>query len=192
MSKSYRNRRKYRASSDGGTVAIIFSAILIYGLLTNHGLVTKAELVIKYTLLLVVSAAVIVLVMHFVMRLKRIKTHQTLKTIDSMTGVEFERYVAKLLVKQGYSHVSLTERYDYGVDIIAEKDGIKWGIQVKRHKNLVKAFAVRQVVTALRKYNCDRAMVVTNSQFSRVAVELARTNDCVLVERDGLARWMAA
>ena len=109
-----------------------------------------------------------------------------LKTIDNMSGLEFERYVAKLLKSQGYSHVRLTEKYDLGVDIVACKDGICWGIQVKRYSGLVKASAVRQVVTALRKYDCDRAMVVTNSTFSRVAIELANSNDCVLIDRDKL------
>ena len=108
--------------------------------------------------------------------------------IDCMTGLEFERYIAGLLKNQGYTNVRLTEKYDYGVDIIANKDGIRWGIQVKRYSSLVKADAVRQVVTALRSYNCDRAMVVTNSTFSHTANELARSNDCVLIDRNILLR----
>ena len=104
-----------------------------------------------------------------------------------MDGVSFEHYVAQLLIDQGYANVSLTEHYDYGVDIIAEKDGVRWGIQVKRYSGLVKAEAVRQVVTGLRLYGCDRAMVVTNSTYSNVAKRLAEGNDCVLIDRYGLA-----
>jgi HJR/Mrr/RecB family endonuclease len=52
----------------------------------------------------------------------------------------------------------------------------------------VKADAVRQVVTGLRIYGCDCAMVVTNSVFSRVAIRLADSNRCVLIDRTGLAR----
>ena len=103
-----------------------------------------------------------------------------------MTGLEFELFVASTLRKQGYGKVTLTEKYDYGIDIIAYRDGIRWGIQVKRYSGLVKADAVRQVVTALRKYNCDRAMVITNSSYSKVATELARSNDCLLVGRRNL------
>ena len=105
-----------------------------------------------------------------------------------MTGLEFERYVARLLKTRGYSHIKLTEEYDYGIDIIAEKDGIRWGIQVKRCSGLVKANAVRQVVTALKKYNCDIAMVISNSTYSKVAKELAKSNQCVLVDRNGLLK----
>ncbi|MFZ2545068.1 MAG: restriction endonuclease [Candidatus Saccharimonadales bacterium] len=111
-----------------------------------------------------------------------------LRDIDSMNGLDFEQYVAGLLRKNGFHNVSLTERYDFGVDIIAEKDGVRWGIQAKRHSGLVKAAAVRQVVTGLRLYNCDQAMVITNSTYSVVARRLATGNDCVLVDRMGLMR----
>lgn len=122
---------------------------------------------------------------------RRIITNLRLSHVDAMDGLDFEKYVANLLKQQGYSNVSLTEQYDYGVDIIATKDGICWGIQVKRYSGLVKAEAVRQVVTGLRVYGCDRAMVITNSVFSRVAVQLADSNDCVLVDRSGLASMKA-
>lgn len=110
------------------------------------------------------------------------------KSIDTMDGLEFEQNVAGLLRANGYSNVSLTERYDFGVDIIAEKDGVRWGIQTKRYSGLVKASAVRQVVTGLKLYDCDRSMVITNSTYSAVARRLANANDCVLVDRTGLNR----
>lgn len=113
-----------------------------------------------------------------------------MKLIDNMTGLEFERYIANLLKHHGYTNVRLTEKYDYGVDIIAEKDGIRWGIQVKRYSGLVKADAIRQVVTALKKYDCDRAMVITNSTYSMVAKDLASFNNCVLIDREILLQWI--
>lgn len=116
--------------------------------------------------------------------------NRSIVVIDSMSGLEFEKYIANLLKYQGYKRIRLTEHYDYGIDIIADKDGVRWGIQVKRYSGLVKASAVRQAVTALRKYDCNRAMVVTNSNFSRVAEELAKSNDCILVDRHRLTRWI--
>jgi HJR/Mrr/RecB family endonuclease len=113
-----------------------------------------------------------------------------MKLIDKMTGLEFEHCVAGLLKNQGYTNVRLTEEYDYGIDIIAIKDGIRWGIQVKRYSGLVKADAVRQVVTALKIYKCDRSMVITNNHFSKVATTLAGSNNCVLVSRGILSKWV--
>ncbi|HUY53138.1 MAG TPA: restriction endonuclease [Candidatus Dormibacteraeota bacterium] len=107
-----------------------------------------------------------------------------------MIGLEFERYVAGLLKTHGYTNVELTKHFDYGVDIIAEKDGTRWGIQVKRYSGLVKADAVRQVVTALKKYNCERSMVITNSTYSIVAKDLASCNNCVLIDRGILLQWI--
>jgi len=122
--------------------------------------------------------------------LLRYRRNLKLSSIDKMTGLEFERCVATALGRQGYKKVKFTERYDYGIDIVANKNGIRWGIQVKRHGGLVKANAVRQAVTALKKYNCTRAMVVSNSYFSKYAAELAKCNDCVLVNRRTLAKWL--
>ena len=119
---------------------------------------------------------------------RRIITNLRFSGVDTMDGLVFEKYVANLLKQQGYSNISLTEQYDYGVDIIANRDGICWGIQVKRYSGLVKADAVRQVVTGLRLYGCDRAMVITNSEFRSVAVRLAESNDCVLIGRNELFR----
>lgn len=123
-------------------------------------------------------------------RWSRLRYTPDISNVDGMTGLEFEHYVAKLLGPQGYEAIRLTEEYDYGVDIIAFKDDITWGIQVKRYSGLVKASAVRQVVTALRKYHCDRAMIITNSYFSHVAKELSRSNDCILIDRDKLIAWV--
>ncbi len=110
--------------------------------------------------------------------------------IDQMSGLEFERYVARLLARSGYLNINLTEKYDFGVDIIAVKDGITWGIQVKRCTGLVRAKAVRQVVTGLKKYRCDQAMVITNGCFSQVARELARVNECQLIDGSVLLRML--
>ena len=112
------------------------------------------------------------------------------KNIDAMDGLEFEHYVAKLLRRNGFHNVSLTEKYDLGVDIIAEKDGIRWGIQVKHYSGLVKAHAVRQVVTGLKLYNCDQSIVISNGIYSSVAKRLAAANDCLLIDRRGLKQLL--
>jgi HJR/Mrr/RecB family endonuclease len=117
-------------------------------------------------------------------------TNIKLNYIDAMDGLTFERYVAKLLLRHGFEYVRVTEKFDKGVDIIAVKDGERWGIQVKRYNGLVKAAAVRQVVTALNFYGCSRAMVVTNSSYSNMAIQLAETNDCLLIDRKKLVKMI--
>jgi restriction system protein len=141
----------------------------------------------KWAIIAVVGFYAIRIAWWLLVMLRRLFINHRLADVDTMSGEDFEKYVCGVLRMQGYSGIRLTEKYDYGVDIIASKDGIRWGIQVKRYSGLVKASAVRQVVTGLSVYNCDRAMVITNSVFSRVAVELAFANNCILIDRDKLS-----
>jgi len=111
-----------------------------------------------------------------------------LTEVDVMEGLEFEEYVANLLQRHGYQNVSLTERYDFGVDIVAERNGERWGIQTKRYAGRVGEYCVKQVVTGLKLYSCTKAMVITNSTYTSRARKLGKSNDCVLVDRIELAR----
>lgn len=110
--------------------------------------------------------------------------------IDNMNGVKFEYYLAGILRKRGFTNVKVTEKYDLGVDIIAQKDGVTWGIQAKRYNSIVKLAAVRAAYTALSHYKCERAMVVTNNYFSNPAKTLASETKTVLIDRDTLAKWV--
>jgi len=164
--------------SDGSFVVLIILAVTVWT--HRHWL-----LYVAYGLLLIA----IILVAIKLLSQRGFQRRQTIPTnIDFMDGLDFERYVADLLKLHGFHNASLTEQYDMGVDIVAEKEGQRWGIQVKRYSGLVKVAAVRQVVTALKFYDCDRAMVVTNSTYSNVARHLAESNDCVLIDGASLAK----
>lgn len=169
---------RYRSHSSGPTLLFLFAAATIW--------TYRAWLAyVLYGLAIVLLLVVAIKLYRFLM-LRRMNKFPA--DIDTMNGLDFERYIADLLKRHGFYNVSLTEQFDMGVDIIAEKDGVRWGIQVKRHSGLVKAAAVRQVVTALNFYSCERAMVVTNSTYSNVARQLAESNDCVLVSRTELQK----
>ncbi len=118
---------------------------------------------ILYTLVGIVALVMLRLSLRLYRTMRNVVVNRRLTHVDDKDGIEFETYIADVLKNQGYTNIKLTEKYDYGVDIIAEKDGIRWGIQVKRYSGLVKADAVRQVVTGLRIYDCHCAMVITNS-----------------------------
>lgn len=110
--------------------------------------------------------------------------------IDSMTGVEFEQYLQNLLNNQGYSvHVTKASG-DLGVDLIASRDGDKIAIQAKRYSTNVSRRAISDAVAGMYHYGCNKAMVITNSYFSPGAVTLAESTDCILINRDTLAKWI--
>ena len=170
---------RYSKSHDDNLTFVFI--VLVGGVAWQHW----AQLVRIACIAVGVTATVLLLVTTI--RLARRRQTKPLN-VDTMTGLEFEQYVVGLLKQNGFHKVKLTERYDFGVDIIADKDGVRWGVQVKRHSGLVKANAVRQIVTGLRVYGCNGAMVITNSTFSVTAKKLAHANDCVLVDRSGLKR----
>ncbi|MFN7928920.1 MAG: restriction endonuclease [Blastocatellia bacterium] len=111
--------------------------------------------------------------------------------IDSMSGLEFENYVATLFRHRGYTATVTPASGDLGIDIVLFKDGIKYGVQVKRYSKPVSRRAVSDVVGALNHYKCQSAMVVTNNYFTPGAKELAKSNNCQLVDRDMLADWIS-
>ncbi len=185
--------RRYRRRKSNNGLFIIIVLLLIAAVGNGKSAQTLQQILVA---LLLIAALIIAAIFFFRMwqRQRELQKLRALELvdIDVMDGLEFERFVAKVMASRGFSKVRLTERYDYGVDIIAHKDGVRWGVQVKRHNRMVKAEAVRQVVTALNKYKCQRAMVVTNSTFSRPAKVLADTNDCILIGKNELAEWIIA
>lgn len=110
--------------------------------------------------------------------------------VDNMDGHDFEHYVAKLLRNQGYRTEVTKGSGDLGIDVIAQKEDIKYAIQVKRYSSLVSRSAVSDAVAGKAHYRCNAAMVVTNSFFSKGAQKLARSNKCRLVDRDELKIWI--
>ena len=114
----------------------------------------------------------------------------SISEIDKMDGISFEYYVSKLLKKQGYSAKVTKGSNDFGVDIIAKKKFDKYAIQVKRYKSNVSRRAISDAVAGMAKYNCNKSMVITNSYFSKAAIELAKVNSCILIDRDILYKWI--
>lgn len=123
-------------------------------------------------------------------RMRRLRALR-LSNIDSMSGLQFEQYIAEILRHKGYKRVTVTKGSgDFGVDILAEKDGVKYAIQVKRHSKPVSRRAISDAIGGLKHYQCQAAMVVTNNYFTRDAITLAKSNACQLIDRDLLGIWI--
>jgi len=78
---------------------------------------------------------------------------------------------------------------DYGVDLIAKKDGLRIAVQCKRLAKAVGVAAVQQVVAGALHHGCNRTVVVTNQTFTKAARQLASTHQCRLVGRTQLQSW---
>ncbi|HEV2045853.1 MAG TPA: restriction endonuclease [Chthoniobacterales bacterium] len=127
--------------------------------------------------------------LYFAERNKRFRAIR-IANIDSMTGIEFEAYLKKLLSSQGYSVTIIGGSGDLGVDLIASRGAERIAIQVKRYNSRISRRAISDAVAGMQHYRCNRAMVITNSHFTPGALMLARSTNCSLVDRDVLARWI--
>lgn len=109
-----------------------------------------------------------------------------IEDIDRMDGKTFEECLAGLFTRQGYRVIQTPYRGDWGADLILLKGGVHTVVQAKRYQKSVGVRAVQEAVAAKAKYHCREAMVVTNSRFTKQAVELARANWVVLWDREKL------
>lgn len=110
-----------------------------------------------------------------------------LPNYDTMEGHDFEYFCAGLLRKDGFTNVEVTKGSgDQGIDIIAEKGGIKYGIQCKCYSSNIGNSAVQQAFAGKTFYGCHVAVVLTNRFFTTSAKALAEQNKVLLWDRDYL------
>ena len=93
---------------------------------------------------------------------------------DKVSGYEYEEQCADELRRMGFNSVEVTTKSgDQGIDVIAWKDGLKYGIQCKHYQGSVPNKAVQEAHTGAAYYDCDVAVVMTNSTFTESAKDLA-------------------
>lgn len=107
---------------------------------------------------------------------EKLKIRQELAQKDIMTGLEYEHQCAEDLRRMGFYDIEVTRASgDQGIDVIAFKDGLKYGIQCKYYSSSVSNSAVQEAYSGAKYYGCDIAVVMTNSTFTESAKELAHT-----------------
>lgn len=137
----------------------------------------------------IVCAAVCVLVLLRIFGFIRRK--YTLKQLDGMEGHRFEYACADILKMNGFKNVKVTQGSgDYGVDIIAYKNGKKYAVQCKRYSHKLDNKPIQEVKAGLAYYNCDIGAVMTNQYFTEPAKELARINGVKLWDRNALSKML--
>lgn len=111
--------------------------------------------------------------------------------IDMLDGIGFENFVADLLRWQGYRNVRTTKGSgDYGVDIVADKDGYRYAFQCKHYSSKVGVKAIQEVYSGAKMYNANICMVVTNAYYTPNALELARKLGVGLWDRKTLIQML--
>ena len=112
----------------------------------------------------------------------------TMTMVDAMAPYDFERLIAMLYETEGYRAVHAGRTGDQGADVLLIRGGQRTAIQAKHYQASVGNSAVQEVIAARVFHKCDHAIVVTNSTFTRSAVELAESARVELVDRQLLER----
>ena len=107
--------------------------------------------------------------------------------LDEMEGLDFEYYCAELLRNRGFIEVEVTKSSgDYGIDILAEKEGVTYAIQCKRYNGPVGVKAVQEAYAGRDFFDRMVGCVLTNQYFTQPAVDAAQKLKILLWDRDYL------
>ncbi len=110
---------------------------------------------------------------------------------DTLDGHAFEHYCASLLKRQGFIEVEVTKGSgDFGVDVLAEKDGVTYAVQCKRYDGPVGVKAVQEACAGREYYDRMVGAVMTNQYFTQPAVEAARKLKILLWDRGYMEAMM--
>ena len=113
------------------------------------------------------------------------------RQLDEMEGHDFEYYCAEILKYHGFVDVEVTRGSgDYGIDILAEKDGVTYAIQCKRYSAPVGVKAVQEAYAGRDYYDRMVGCVLTNQYFTQPAVEAAKKLKILLWDRGYLESMM--
>lgn len=135
-----------------------------------------------YIIIIIASAAVFLILCFILMRGRKRRAYG--RDYDLMDGHDFEYYCADLLRKRGFQEVEVTRGSgDYGIDILAERDGVTYAIQCKCYGDSVGVKAVQEAYAGRDYYDCMVGAVLTNQYFTQPAVEAAKKLKILLWDR---------
>lgn len=116
---------------------------------------------------------------------------EVLEAVDLMDGYEFERFASELLKKMGFRVIEVTKGSgDQGVDIVAEKEDVRYSFQCKHFASRLGNTPVQEVAAGRVFYHCHVGVVLTNSFFTDGAEALADANLVLLWDRTKLLRMV--
>lgn len=113
----------------------------------------------------------------------------TMHTVDTMNGVEFERFLVDLFRHMGYRVQHVGGSHDFGADLVLLSHRQRIVVQAKRYTGNVGIGAVQELLGAMHYYGGTRGIVVTSGGYTESARRLAA---CSSVELWGRSRLAAA
>lgn len=104
------------------------------------------------------------------------KQKKQIGDFENLNGHQFEDYLKELFLILGYQVIRTKLSGDQGADLIVKKDEQKTVVQAKKYSGDVTNKAIQEVVASKEHYGANKAMVVTTGNFTKSAIELAKSN----------------
>lgn len=101
------------------------------------------------------------------------KQQLTEQDVAIFSPVEFEAYCARVLNENGWHANTTKGSGDQGVDVIATKGKFKAVFQCKKYTSPIGNKAVQEVIAGKTFASADFAFVVSNTHYTKSAIELA-------------------
>lgn len=115
----------------------------------------------------------------------------TIQQLDRMEGHDFEHVCADILAANGFSRIKVTQASgDYGIDVLAERDGEMYAIQCKCYTNPVGNHAIQEAYSGAAFYGGRIPVVMTNQEFTPAAITMATRLGVVLWGRQELREML--
>ena len=124
---------------------------------------------------MILAGAALLLVFVGIVWKLLIRKRKSSDLFEDMEGHEFEYFCADILKQKGFVDVEVTRGSgDYGIDILAEKEGVTYAIQCKRYAAPVGVKAIQEAYAGRDYYDRMVGAVMTNQYFTAPAVEAAK------------------
>jgi restriction system protein len=120
---------------------------------------------------------------------KHVSPNDNFVSVDEMDAIDFEKYCAALLSRDGWTAQTTNATGDQGVDIFATKEGITAVFQCKRYSQSVGNFAVQEIYAGKNFLNANVAAVVSNSGYTKSAKQLAKSTGVFLLHYSDLENF---
>jgi len=129
--------------------------------------------------------ATLIVLKHYIQEKEERLTRESVSVLpqkfSTLSGSDFEDLLYRLFTAMGYAVQKTGKTGDQGGDLIANLNGQRIVIQAKCYSSTVGNAAVQEAVAAQKFYDCNKIMVVTNSSFTKEALELAKVNSVELI-----------
>lgn len=112
---------------------------------------------------------------------------QKVEQLHELTPREFEEWTVSLFEALNYQNIVLTpQSNDKGIDLFAEKNGIKIAIQCKRFKGVVGSPTFQSFLGAMQTANVEKGIFITTGTFSISTEKMAENMPVELYDKFSL------